>query len=188
MMRIEGFLQLATDKLTLGFAKSSQVMFSSLATLLSLAYLCYMLVACAQFSRDAESRADLNSAFETATPEAIAIQPARDLRQLAEWHLFGEVANEEGLDENAPLVETKLQLALSGVFVLTRQSENAYAIIHAEGGQQKKYRPGDELPGGATLQAIEKTRVILLHKNRQEYLGLKKHSQGNLDNIENLPE
>lgn len=155
------------------------------ATFLAVAYFGYVLFFNVVTGvADAEQSAPFQSA-EPANPEATNAPPPPDLLQIADWHLFGQSPSNDGAD--TAVSETQLQLKLLGVFLLSQDPENAYAILQTEDGQQKRYRPGDELPGGATLQAIEQMRVVLLHGNRQESLTLKRNSVGSPAITENPP-
>ncbi|WP_197026932.1 type II secretion system protein N [Methylomonas sp. 11b] len=106
--------------------------------------------------------------------EAAAQNPPMDLSEIATWHLFGQ--SPESLSDKGAVAETQLKLKLLGIMFLSKNPENASGIIQADDGQQKKYRLGDELPGGAVLQAVEADRVLLKRGERQESLLLIKDS------------
>ncbi|QPK64736.1 hypothetical protein IVG45_07240 [Methylomonas sp. LL1] len=115
-------------------------------------------------------------------PRATAMAPAPDYLQISDWHLFGQPAAVEEADQTVSA--SQLQLKLLGVFLLSKSPETASAIIQTEDGAQKKYSPGDELPGGATLQTVEQTRVVLLYNSRRESLALEKNNAVLLANTE----
>lgn len=106
--------------------------------------------------------------------ETAAQNPPLDLSEIGTWHLFGQ--SPESVSGKDSVAETQLQLKLLGIMFLSKNPENASGIIQADDGQQKKYRLGDELPGGAVLQAVEADRVLLKRGERQESLLLKKDS------------
>ncbi|MCK9606112.1 MAG: hypothetical protein M0R33_06625 [Methylomonas sp.] len=93
-----------------------------------------------------------------------------DYLAVADWHLFGEDETVAPETTAIRLVATPLQLKLLGVFFLSGQSDNSYAIIQSADGMQQKYREGEALPEDAILQRIEKTRVVLKHLQRLESL------------------
>jgi Type II secretion system protein C len=94
-----------------------------------------------------------------------------DFTAIKDWHLFGlTAAQNDGVNEIAH--ETQLQFKLLGVFFLSSQNKNSFAIIETEDHVQKKYRPGDEVSGGITLLSIAKGQVILLHNNQREFLSM----------------
>ena len=79
---------------------------------------------------------------------------------------------------NAKPQETQLQIKLLGVFFLPNQKKSSFAIIEGDDKLQKKYRLGEELPGGVTLQSIDKEQVILLRNQQPEYLSMDKTKTG----------
>jgi general secretion pathway protein C len=115
----------------------------------------------------------------TALPEAVPITPQANLqenlvRQLPNWHLFGEVAPEAApvkaiVPADAP--DTRLKLSLHGTFS-SHDAELARAIIADERGDEEMYAVGDILPGNAELSEIQTDKVILLRGGRYEVLRL----------------
>lgn len=103
-----------------------------------------------------------------------AAQPA-DFEQLAALHLFGQARPDGdtrgpgGAPLDAP--ETRLNLTLRGI-LFNSMGEMARAIIAAPGQPDQHYRIGDDLPGGATIDAIYADRVMLLRNGRYETLRL----------------
>lgn len=143
------------------------------AGLLCMVYLSYVLSSLA-FLPDAEAESNNNRAGNSMVN--VQLEPAPDFSLISEWHLFGQAA--ENVAAASHISETQLNLKLQGVFWLNQSVENVYAIIQAEDGVQKKYQPGDELPGGVSVQAIQPSKVVLLHNNRQETLSLEKNNTG----------
>lgn len=126
----------------------------------------YLVWALISWPRPADS---LGAAAEDAAVPAAANAAAADYLEIADWHLFGR--EETGVEEAAAaVVATPLQLKLLGTFLLSGPSANRYAIIQTADGMQQKYREGDTLPEDAVLQRIEKTRVVLKHRQRLESL------------------
>ncbi len=106
-----------------------------------------------------------------------AAAPSTDFgRQIASWHLFGRAESNKPVAAPAPpraqaAPDTRLRLTLKGVFVSDRPGE-AWAIIADHRGKEDTYRPGSNLPGGASLLEVYPDRVILLHNRRRETLRL----------------
>lgn len=97
-----------------------------------------------------------------------------DMAQVRNWSLFGTWEQQGGDDsqQRVDAPETRLQLELHGIFQ-TGDSEHAGAIIAERGGDGELYRPGDRVPGNATLEEIYKDRVILRRQGQLEALKLK---------------
>lgn len=170
MMKFKDVSRLDFEFKTLAAGLQGIALFRVSAMLLSIAYLSYVVFFVVMTGEaEAEQNLPSQSSMSEAPETAIDI-PAPDFLQIADWHLFGQAPNNDQTDPTVS--QTQLQLKLLGVFLLSRTSEYAYAIIQTEDGQQKKYRPGEDLPGGATLKTIERSRVVLLHDNRQEFLAL----------------
>jgi general secretion pathway protein C len=116
---------------------------------------------------------------ETAMPENVVDTPQasqRDqlVRELPNWHLFGEVAPEaEPVKKAVPVdaPDTRLKLQLHGTFSSTDPGL-ARAIIADERGNEEMYAVGDMVPGNAELSEIHSDRVILLRGGRYETLRL----------------
>lgn len=123
---------------------------------------------------------DLGASADTAQSVSTPPEPV-DLTAIKDWHLFGQapVAVEKDaaavIAEGGKLPETQLQLKLLGVFFVQgpKGRENAgYAIIQSGDNQHKSYKPGDELPGGATLQSLASEQVVLKHNQQLESLSM----------------
>jgi general secretion pathway protein C len=113
------------------------------------------------------------SGFVPASGAAVAATDAG----VARWHLFGEsgaAIDLMALAHNAP--ETSLKLILRGTFNL-ESHEDGIAIISDEGGEHRRYKVGDELPGGARLEAISAGRVLLSRNGVTEGLSLPRDAQ-----------
>jgi general secretion pathway protein C len=107
-------------------------------------------------------------------------QPVSNTRAIKQWALFGDepkaaAPKRENKQIKAP--ETKLNLALMGVFV-AENAENSTAIIsEARGlGEAKRYNIGDRLPGNATLEDVFADRILLKRGGRVETLRFVKDS------------
>lgn len=99
-------------------------------------------------------------------------------RQIADKHLFGDATAapvEPEKTVKAPVVETKLNLKLAGVFAYTPQ-ERAIAIITSNGSDEQAYRVGDKIIGNATLKEVFPDRVIIDNRGREEVLRLPENS------------
>ena len=121
----------------------------------------------------------------TGEPQSVAVEPEQltrqapriDERQIASWHLFGEVGKDKPVKKTAvDAPETRLKLTLRGVFASDDSSSvsGARAIIGDPKGKEDSYAPGDPLPGGATLSEIYPDRIILERNGRFETLRLPK--------------
>jgi general secretion pathway protein C len=149
------------------------------AGLLGMVYLSYVSTG---FIFLPKAEAESSKARAGDTVSHVPADATPDFSLISEWHLLGQAVVNTAAAAN--LSETQLQLKLMGVFQLTQPAVHAYAIIQAEDGVQKKYKPGDQLPGGATVQVIKPFQVVLLHNNRQETLSLEKNTIGLLDAAE----
>jgi general secretion pathway protein C len=85
------------------------------------------------------------------------------------WELFGSSAETVRTDRLAQAPATSLSLRLKGVVAA---GAGGYAIIAGDGGEDRVYRVGDELDGGARVEAIEARRVLIERDGRTEALEL----------------
>ena len=116
---------------------------------------------------------------ETALPATQAATPQVDrhaqlVRQLPNWHLFGEAAQEAAPVQAAVPVDapdTRLKLVLRGAFS-SGDEVFSRAIIADPRGNEEMYAIGDKLPGNAELREVHADRVILLRGGRYETLRL----------------
>ena len=112
---------------------------------------------------------------KTATNQsaAVSVEPAARLDTISNLHLFGKAEESPVLD--APIVapETRLQLKLKGVFA-SSDPERAFAIISDNKNEDKAYRLGSKVSGGAILHAVYVDRVILKRNGRLETLRMEK--------------
>lgn len=94
--------------------------------------------------------------------------------EVAALHLFGEaaakpVASKVVAPRDAP--DTRLKLTLKGLYASDVAAE-ALAIVADAKGDEKPYRIGDQLPGGAELKEVYVDRIILMRSGRFETLRL----------------
>jgi Type II secretion system protein C len=143
------------------------------ASIAALAYLLYVGISTLQSSANPEQPASLASEPGQQAEEKIDTK-RMDFLLIKDWHLFGksETLAAQNSGQHEIPQETQLQLKLLGVFFLPDQKKTSYAIIETDDHVQKKYRPGDELPGDTTLQSIAKYQVILLRNNQREALSM----------------
>ena len=94
-----------------------------------------------------------------------------DLGAILKAGLFGRAPNDQDAGAAAlqPTAKTRLPLTLQGVFV-TEPSSDSAAIIARKGNPGRLYAIGDELPGNATLRAVQAEQVILLRAGQHETL------------------
>ncbi len=95
------------------------------------------------------------------------------LETMAVQHLFGtpQATARPESQINAP--ETALNLTLRGLFAAARK-ESAFAIIAEGAGNERPYRIGGKLGGGAVVHDILSDRVVLERSGRYETLRLPK--------------
>ena len=148
---------------------------SLVATIAAIGYLLYVVFLVIQAFSNPKLEKSLELQQEQKAQETQETRQL-DFRAIKDWHLFGQTetmaAQNGGLNEIPQ--ETQLQLKLLGVFFLPNQKNTSYAIIETDDHVQKKYRPGDEVPGGITLQSIAKQQVILLRNNQRESLSMER--------------
>jgi general secretion pathway protein C len=122
----------------------------------------------------APAPADLARPPHPSSPTASATRPTQAVRydtRIAKLHLFGQ-SDAPQAQEALEAPETRLNLTLRGVYATP--GEDAMAIIAAGGANEKLYRVGDTIAGGATLKAVYPNRVILQRGARIETLSLPK--------------
>ena len=111
-----------------------------------------------------------------AAPVTAQVNPDRQLvRQMPNWHLFGEVVQDSTpvVQPSIPLdaPDTRLKLILRGAFA-SADPDYARAIIADPRGKEEMYAVGDQVPGNAELKEIHPDRVILMRGGRFETLRL----------------
>lgn len=119
--------------------------------------------------------------FVSGSPETVAAPQAAapsqssqttasvDLGDILKANLFGRAPDDEQARALQPTAETRLPLTLQGVFVAEPASDSA-AIIARKGQAGRLYAIGDEVPGNATLRAVQAEQVILLRAGQHETL------------------
>lgn len=112
-------------------------------------------------------------------PSGAGAGHSRDLARVASLHLFGEQTRKPTKQPKAPIdaPETQLNLTLTGI-LYSENADAARAIISSPRSAEKFYRVGQQVPGGATLDAIYRDRVILLRNGRHETLRLPQERLG----------
>ncbi len=96
--------------------------------------------------------------------------PQGNIDTILSAHLFGVRERTAGTVP-VDVVETRLDLTLTGIFAATVPDESR-ALIKDSSGKQRSYAIDDDLPGGAKISAIQTDRVILLRNGRYESLRL----------------
>ena len=99
------------------------------------------------------------------TPVALPSISAAHQAPIPAMHLFGDYASD--YDD---LPETRLQLTLAGTEISTTDAKASLALITAPGQNTKLYHIGANVPGGASIHAIQKNRVILNDNGELERL------------------
>ena len=93
-----------------------------------------------------------------------------DLGDILKASLFGRAPDDQGAGAALqPTAKTRLPLTLQGVFVAEPPSDSA-AIIARKGNAGRLYAIGDDVPGNATLRAVQAGQVILLRAGQHETL------------------
>ena len=147
-----------------------------LALISALIYLLYVAISTIQNTRNPTQSTD---------PATESNQPAQEHRQtkqmdflvIKDWHLFGQPTSSTA-QNTGRLPETQQQLKLLGVFFLPDKKKASFAIIETEDHLQKRYRPGDALPGGSILTSIAKEQVILMRNEQPESLSMDREKPG----------
>ena len=110
--------------------------------------------------------------------QRVASQPRANVPSanvIAQWNLFGKVEVDKPKPKPVQSVETapptKLNLKLRGLFASTNK-ENARAIIADAKQDEDSYAIGDDVPGGAKVHDILKTKVVLERNGKLEVLEL----------------
>ncbi len=80
--------------------------------------------------------------------------------------LFGENSG----PQQATVADTTLQLRLDGVMESSDPASSRAMIAERGNGLVKTFKPGDQLPGGASLARVEATQVVLDRNGREEIL------------------
>lgn len=111
-------------------------------------------------------------------PAEIVAAPVQTQRavvdvSISQRNLFGqvEVAAAPKAEEQVVVPETRLNLTLVGVLA-SSSSATAKAIIGDASGNEEFYSIGMQVPGGATLEEVHPTHVMLKRNNRLEMLRL----------------
>lgn len=118
--------------------------------------------------------AELNEVVppEPAVPTQQTAKPATDT-SVSQWSLFGkvEIVPVAKAQQAEVVPETRLNLTLLGVLA-SSSKETAKAIISDPSGNEEYYSVGKPVPGGATVDEIHETYVVLKRNGRQEILRL----------------
>ena len=105
-----------------------------------------------------------------APSEAGEVEASVDIGAILNASLFGRAPSDQDARATLqPTAKTRLPLTLQGVFVADPPSDSA-AIIARKGNRGRLYAIGDEVPGNATLRAVQAEQVILLRAGQHETL------------------
>ncbi len=85
-------------------------------------------------------------------------------QKIPHWHLFG-------ISSSNTIAVTHLSLKLTGI-IMDEEGRHSIAIIDTADGNEKLYRVGDTIPGGALIMAISSQEVIIQYLGRMERLPL----------------
>jgi general secretion pathway protein C len=111
------------------------------------------------------------SVAPVAAVSKVGAAPRRDLtpEMAGDWKLFGDAAAQPVAGDPANAPQTSLALQLLGVFS-SGNDRHAGAVIAERGKDGELYRVGALLPGGATLEKVEKEQVVLRRRGQLETL------------------
>ncbi|MCP5144785.1 MAG: hypothetical protein H6978_08170 [Gammaproteobacteria bacterium] len=115
---------------------------------------------------------------EVADVQSAATAPARELTRIPQWSLFGAEVTPSAAEQAVPVVDVSelpdstIPAVLAGVLA-SPDSSSAWAIIDADGTQQRHYRAGDALPGGAVVESIQNRIVVIERGGKREALRLR---------------
>ncbi|MBX2886968.1 MAG: type II secretion system protein GspC [Granulosicoccus sp.] len=116
-----------------------------------------------------------SSAGQTSSPSPIELAGV-----IASLHLFGDASDKPAVVKQeaprAPIIETKLNLQLAGVFAF-EPAENAIAIISAGNAEQNAYGIGDKINNDASLEAVYPDHVVIRNRGKLEKLVLPENVQ-----------
>lgn len=107
---------------------------------------------------------------EIAAPPPAALTNAPPAQSVAKWHLFGNPQNVL-LAQAARAPATTLKLTLRGTLALP-EANQGIAMIEDEHGNERAYKVGEEVAGGAKLGEVYADHVVLSHEGVNETLTL----------------
>jgi general secretion pathway protein C len=117
-------------------------------------------------------------AGHTAFVPAPAAAPRIDVAAITRSHLFGEAPVAQVASDAAHAPPTSIPLVLTGI-IAAREPKDGFAIVGANAASAKVYAVGDNIPGGARLNAVYSDRVLLDRGGRIEALMLpRQYSSG----------
>jgi general secretion pathway protein C len=105
----------------------------------------------------------------SATMRNASVASAAPGVSISKWHLFGNGAQQQALQRNAPA--TTLTLSLRGTLA-DADPHSGLAVIADEQGVERAWRVGEEISAGVTLDEVYADRVVLKHDGAQEVLAL----------------
>lgn len=110
----------------------------------------------------------------SAAGRTAGVQPGAEVT-IAGWRLFGAVETSQPVPAAPSAIPvTPLNLRLVGVFLIEPGQDRALALIADGSGIERGYRVGDQLPGGARLEQIQRHQVLVSRNGRQEAINLPK--------------
>ena len=102
---------------------------------------------------------------------APASAPRIDVAAITNSHLFGAAPVAQVASDAAHAPPTSIPLVLTGI-IAAREPKDGFAIVGANAASAKVYAVGDNIPGGARLNAVYADRVLLDRGGRIEALML----------------
>ncbi len=129
----------------------------------------HTLASTAMFFASPAPAAPAAASASSPAPAAASADLGAILGDILDAGLFGHAPDDQEDAALQPTARTRLPLTLQGVFVAEPASDSA-AIIARKGQAGRLYAIGDELPGNATLRAVQAEQVILLRAGQHETL------------------
>jgi general secretion pathway protein C len=105
----------------------------------------------------------------SATMREATVTTAAPGVSISKWHLFGNGAQQQALQRNAPT--TTLSLSLRGTLA-DADPRSGLAVIADAQGVERAWRVGEEISAGVTLDEVYADRVVLVHDGAREVLAL----------------
>jgi len=105
-------------------------------------------------------------------PIAVAVTKPVTTEERIDSSLFGEYLPPD-LDESA-IKQTMLNVELLGI-MYAEKIEASQVIIRSAGGEERNYRLGDTIPGGAVIKRILVDGILLEYQGTLERFSLPKH-------------
>lgn len=136
--------------------------------------------------------ASQSTSSDASAPSATAVGPAAnpavDVQAVVQRHLFGVLNASAQSATPVAAVETRLPLELQAVFVATENNGDSRAIVAEKGSIGRLYRLGTALPGGATLEEVHASHIIISRGGSRERLNFPRLTGNLAAPMDNIPD